>query len=73
MCFGTVVENKLLSSLSDDMTVDQFQEEVRKYDECFNGCSQCGCDLVDGEDGYLTSHGTCNMCTFTEEAPHAFE
>ena len=67
MCFGKDVESEILSLVANDMTVEQFQDEVRKYDVCFNGCSQCGCDLIEGEDGFLTAHGTCNECAYIEE------
>lgn len=43
---------------------------VRKYDDCFNGCSECGNDLEWGEDGYWTSHGTCDDCVDSYKEEH---
>lgn len=67
ICFGTEIENKLLSKVSTFKTLEDFVEEVRKYDECFNSCYQCANDLEYGDDGFLTSHGTCDECVHSEE------
>jgi len=37
---------------------------IRAFDECFSFCCQCACELEDGEDGYMTPHGTCNECVY---------
>ena len=42
-------------------------EPLSVDDDKFNLCSECGDQLTDGEDGFGTTHGTCNTCIWSDE------
>ena len=61
-CFGKELEEEILNKIDDSTSKKKLVNIMRKYDDCFNGCCQCGLELQYGEDGYMTSHGTCDEC-----------
>lgn len=67
ICFSTEVYDNLNSKLSNDTTTEEFVQIVRTVDDCFNGCSDCGCDLEEYDYDYMTSHGVCYECSMKED------
>ena len=66
MCFSKEIYNELNSKISQNTNFEEFVEIVRSVDNCFNGCYDCGNDLEEYENGFLTSHGFCDECLTTQ-------
>ena len=67
ICFSKEIYNELNSKISQNTTKEEFVEIVRSIDNCFHGCYDCGNNLEEYENGFLTSHGFCDECLTKEE------
>jgi len=61
-CYGKELEEKIIALMDGSTSKKKLVTTIREFDDCFNGCCQCGLELSFGEDGYMTSHGTCDEC-----------
>lgn len=67
LCFGGEVEAKILGEITDTSSIEDLISAVREHEVCFASCSKCACDLNPYDDGYLTTHGTCQECASQDE------
>ena len=62
MCFDKIVEDKLLAKVDNNTSRDDMIKIVQEIDSSICSCSECGSVLEWGEDGYMTTWGTCDDC-----------
>ena len=67
MAYDKQQEKKILDKIKGITDDETFIDVIRDFDECFASCNTCAIDLEDGDDGYMTSYGTCGTCDMTEE------
>ncbi len=62
MCFDPKIEAKLLSKIDNNSTKEELIKAVQAIDPEINTCCECGDNLVEIDDGHMTTWGTCRDC-----------